>query len=404
MEGFRELGIIEPVLKAIEEEKFEHPSEVQEKSIPVVLSGKDVIAGSATGSGKTLAFGCGIIQRCERGRGLQALVLAPTRELAEQVSRAMRNFSKYKRLEIIAVYGGVGIEPQIRNIRNADVVVGTPGRLLDHLERKTIDFRNLRIVVLDEADKMFEMGFIEDVERILKSCPAQRQTLLFSATISRDVVHVAQKHMKSPVEVAVEGNVDPQKLQQCYYEVPDNLKFSLLVHLLKNEKSKLVMVFCNTKRNTDFVARNLKHAGINALAIHGGLSQAKRNRTLGEFHAQNIQVLVCTDVASRGLDIPGISHVYNYDIPKESRQYIHRIGRTARAGKEGKAVNILCSRDYDNFSRVLRDNAVEIPKEKTPYVERVVIAFTGRTPSPSGARTRFPSRAVPRHGYRRFNW
>ena len=392
MEEFRKLGIIEPIIKSITDEGFTEPSEIQAKSIPFVIQGKDVIAESATGSGKTLAFGSGIIQNCERGKGIQALVLTPTRELAEQISRKMRNFSKYKPLNVTVVYGGVSINPQIKWLQNTDILIATPGRILDHMERRTVNLQNVKILVLDEADRMFEMGFIDDVEKIIRSCPQKRQTLLFSATISSEVYHIAKRYMSNPIRVLAETQVDPKKLTQFYYDVQDNMKFSLLVHLLKNEKSGLVMVFCNTRHNTDFVARNLSALGIDAMATHGGFSQDKRNNVLKKFHSESVYVLVCTDVASRGLDIQGVSHVYNYDIPKDSKQYIHRIGRTARAGNEGKAVSILSSRDHDNFSRVLRECDVNITKIPMPQIERAHIKILDKGRSfdrrPSGFRPR----------------
>jgi len=378
MENFRKLGIIEPILKSIAEERFERPTEIQEKSIPLVLAGEDVIAESATGSGKTLAFASGVIKNSERGRGTQSLILTPTRELAEQVAEALKKFSKHKPLSIAAVYGGVSINPQIEQLRTADIVIGTPGRIIDHIRRRTIKLHSVKTLVLDEADRMLDMGFVEDVEKIIRECPAKRQTLLFSATISSDIAHLAQKYMREPVEVSAESYIDPRKLAQVYYDVADNLKFSLLVHLLKHEKSGLVMVFCNTRRNTDFVGNNLKSIGIDAMAIHGGLTQDKRNKIMKQFHSKKVYVLVCTDVASRGLDIQGVSHIYNYDIPRESKQYIHRIGRTARAGKEGKAINILAQRDHDNFRKILREYEVDVVKEKTPYVERVIIKHTDK--------------------------
>ena len=366
MENFKILGIIEPVLRSIKDEKFESPSEIQEKSIPLIIAGKDVIAGSATGSGKTLAFAAGILKNTEKGKGMQALVMTPTRELAEQVAQALTKFSKYKPLEIIAVYGGVGINPQIRGLKTADVVVGTPGRLLDHIARNTLRLGRVKTLVLDEADRMFDMGFKDDVEKIIRKCPIDRQTLLFSATINKEVVQLSRRYMHEPLQVSVDSFVDPKKLVQTYYDVADEQKFSLLLHLLKNESSDLVMVFCNTKRNTDKVTKNLKFSGIDALAIHGGLTQYKRNDVMQRFHTGKFCVLVCTDVAARGLDIKGVSHVYNYDIPRESKQYIHRIGRTARAGAEGKAINILSRSDYDNFGRVLKENDVEITEETLP--------------------------------------
>ena len=373
MKVFEDFGLSHTLMTAIRGLGFDEPTQIQELSIPHIMKGNDVIGESATGSGKTLAFGSGIIQNCAKGKGIQALVLTPTRELAEQIKKALRKFSKYNPLEITEVYGGVSINLQIKKLRTADVVVGTPGRMLDHIGRRTIDLSNVKILVIDEADRMFDMGFIDDVKEIIRNCPINRQTLLFSATISTEITNLAQRYMRKPVKVSAEPLVDPRKLRQVYYDIPDNLKFSLLVHLLKNEKAGLVMVFCNSRRTTDFVAKNLTFNGVDATAIHGGLTQARRNKIMEQFHSKRVYVLVCTDVASRGLDIKGISHVYNYDIPKESKQYIHRIGRTARAGKEGKAINILSSKDYDNFDRVLRDHDVNIVKEKSPRIERVQI-------------------------------
>lgn len=374
MESFRKLGLIEPILKSIEEERFTEPSEIQEKAIPLVIKGQDVVAGSATGSGKTLVFGSGIIQNCSRGKGIQALVLTPTRELALQVAESLRGFSKHKPLKTVTVYGGVSIGPQFRELKSADIVVGTPGRILDHIGRRSINLSRVSILVFDEADRMLDMGFIRDVEKITNECPRDRQTLLFSATISGDVGRLAHRYMRNPVNVSVESYVDSSKLEQVYYDVPDNLKFSLLVHLLNEEKAAMVMVFCNSQRNTDFVASNLRFSGIDALAIHGGFSQDKRTRVMKQFNEQKrVYVLVCTDVAARGLDIKGVSHVYNYDIPRDSKSYIHRIGRTARAGEEGKAVNILSSRDYDNFTKVMSDRSLKAYKEEMPHVERVKI-------------------------------
>ncbi|MFA6088400.1 MAG: DEAD/DEAH box helicase [Candidatus Woesearchaeota archaeon] len=373
MEKFKQLGIIEPILKSIKDEGFTDPSVVQQESIPHIVAGKDVIAGSSTGSGKTLAFGCGIIQHAEKGKGIQAIVLTPTRELAEQITKTLKKFAKYKPLNIVDVYGGVSIVPQIDKLRSADVVVGTPGRVLDHIERRTINLSKVKVFVADEADRMFDMGFSHDVEQIIARCPKEgRQTLFFSATLCNEITHFAKKHMTNPVRIMAEAEVDPSKLKQVYYDVIDGLKFSTLVHLIKNEKTNLVMVFCNSRDSTDFVAKNLQRNGIEAEAIHGGLTQARRTHIMESFHTQKVYVLVCTDVAARGLDIKGVTHVYNYDIPKESKQYIHRIGRTARAGADGKAINILAPRDHDNFGRVLREfKNMDITKEATPFVERI---------------------------------
>jgi len=370
MNEFKQLGISDFILESL---PFEHPTDIQKKAIPAVLDGKDIIAGSATGSGKTLAFSVGIIQHAKKGAGIQALILTPTRELAEQVATAIKEFSKHQPLGVTAIYGGVSINPQINQLQRVEIVVGTPGRILDHIDRNTINLSKVNTLVLDEADRMLDMGFIDDVEKIIKRCSKDRQTLLFSATIGGRLSQLAQRYMKDPVEISVESYVDPSKLKQVYYDVPDNLKFSLLVHLLKKEKSEMVMVFCNTQRNTDFVAKNLKGNGVDAIAIHGGFSQDKRTRIMKQFHSRSTHVLVCTDVAARGLDLPDVSHVYNYDLPKESKQYVHRIGRTARAGKEGIAVNILASRDYENFAIIQRDSSLDIKRKETPQVEKVMI-------------------------------
>jgi len=369
---FKELGIIQPILDSIKEQYFTNPTVIQAKTIPLILNGRDVIGGSETGSGKTLAFSCGIIKKTIRGSGIQSLVMVPTRELAEQVADAVKKFSKFKKINIVKVYGGVAINPQINYLRAADVVVATPGRLIDHINRNTINLKLVKILVLDEADLMLDMGFLPDVERIIREIPKSRQTLLFSATVSSDIHHLEKKYMNKPVRVSTEKFVDPSKLKQVYIDIPSQKKFSLLVHLLRKERAGLVMVFCNTRRNTEVVAKNLKINGIQSQAIHGGLTQNKRKQILQDFHKGKTYVLICTDVAARGLDINGVSHIYNYDVCKEAKQYIHRIGRTARAGNDGRAITLLSERDHDNFSRVnvLNEN---IEKEKTPEIERAKI-------------------------------
>jgi len=376
MEQFEKLGLCEHVLKVILNKKFTEPSEIQKKTIPLILEGKDVIAGSATGSGKTLAFGAGMIKNVVKGKGVQGLILTPTRELAEQVACALEEFAYYKELEVASVYGGVAMGPQIKKLAYADIVVATPGRLLDHMQHNSITLAKVDYLVLDEADRMWDMGFKEDVGKIVKACPKEKQTLLFSATISGDLADFSDKYMKSPVEISVESYVDTSLLKQIYYDVRDNEKFGLMVHLLKGEGDKLAMVFCNTRRNADFVANNLKDNGVRARAIHGGMDQSKRIRVLKEFADGKMNIIVCTDVAARGLDIQGVTHVYNYDLPKDHRDYIHRIGRTARAGESGMAVNILASRDYDNFSNIQRHNeGLVVKRENTPRFERVAVKF-----------------------------
>ncbi|MEA3399220.1 MAG: DEAD/DEAH box helicase [Patescibacteria group bacterium] len=383
MEKFRQLGISEDILKSIEELGFTEPTEIQQKGIPLSIEGKDVIGGSATGSGKTLVFGVPILQNIQRGQGIQALILTPTRELAEQIYNALGVFSKYNPLNIVTVYGGVSINPQFKAIKSADIVVGTPGRVLDHLQRDTLNLSKVKHLVLDEADRMLDMGFQEDVNKIISQCPTEKQMLLFSATIPPDIEDMTNRFMNNPVKVSAGAYVDPKKLNQFYYDIKSNVKFSLLAHLLKEEATGLVMVFCNSRSYTETVAKNLKKTGLDAIGIHGGLSQNRRQQVLDKFNSGKAFILVCTDVAARGLDIPGVSHVYNYDIPHDSNQYIHRIGRTARAGKSGKIVNLICDRDHENFSRVLRDYDVSITKLEKPYVEKIDI---GRSPDRQGPR------------------
>ncbi len=374
MEKFESLGLSKEVLKVLKEEGFEKPTEIQEKAIPILMKGKDLIGGSATGSGKTLAFSVPIIEKLKPNRRVQALIMTPTRELAEQVSGSIRNFSKYKKLNVLAIYGGVNIEPQMRKIAVADVIVGTPGRILDHIQRRTLKLDSVKFLVLDEVDRMFDMGFHKDVERIINECPKDRQTMMFSATISNEIDYLADKYTNNPEEVSVESYLDASKLKQIYYDVENNQKFSLLVHLLKEENADSIMIFCSTRRNVDFIVDNLNDVGINAKAIHGGMDQKKRIRVLQDFHEKGVRVLVCTDVAARGLDIKDVSHVYNYDLPPTSNEYIHRIGRTARAGKEGIAISLLSNRDYENFSNITRDSSLNIVQKDAPRFERVRIS------------------------------
>ena len=394
MTTFYDLNLSENLLKSLDHLGFEEPTEIQAKTIPIILSGADLIAGSATGSGKTLAFGGGIIPQIHKGAGIQALILTPTRELAEQILKVMKDITRFDKLAVTAVYGGVSLNPQFKLLQKADIVVGTPGRVLDHIARNTIDLSGVKHLVLDEADRMLDMGFFEDVTKIMNQCPKEKQTLLFSATIESRVAQLAKSFMRSPQKVSVEKYVDPSLLVQGYYDVPSNQKFSLLAHLIQEEKedSGLIMVFCNSRSYTDTVAESLNALGIESMAIHGGLTQQRRNKVIERFHSKKKFVLVCTDVAARGLDIKGVSHVYNYDTPNESSQYVHRIGRTARAGKDGKVINLISNRDYDNFSRVIYDNSeFEIPKLDKPKFKRVpmrtsTVRRDGRSNSSYGRR------------------
>ncbi len=373
MNTFENFGLSNELLESIRRLDITKPTQIQELSIPYIMQNKDLIGESATGSGKTLAFGCSITDHVSPGQGLQALILTPTRELAEQVKNSLKQFSSHKRLNIIAVYGGVSINPQIQDLRRVDVVVATPGRLLDHIKRRTINLAKIKILVLDEADRMFDMGFIDDVERIIKFCPVKRQTMFFSATISPQIKQLARRYMVHPEEISAVNQVDPSKLKQFYYNIDKNMKLSLLIYLLKKETSGLAMVFCNTRRTTDFIKKNLDINKVNSIIIHGGLSQNKRTNTINLFNNGKVGVLICTDIAARGLHIENVSHIYNYEIPRDPKDYVHRIGRTARAGEEGKAVNLLCDYDYDNFSKILNEyRAFTIQKMDVPELERII--------------------------------
>ena len=402
MNMFENFNLSPNIVTAIENMGFEKPTEIQAQSIPHVIKGEDLIGESATGSGKTLAFGLGIVEKAVPGRGLQALILTPTRELAEQVKEFIKKISG--ELSVASVYGGVSIEPQIKRMSKTEVVVATPGRLLDHLERKTVDLSKVSILVLDEADRMLDMGFIEDVERIMKACPSKRQTLFFSATISSEIAGLSRKYMNNPFKVSVRKHVDPSKLKQVYYDVPRGMKLSLLIHLLKKQKKGLGIVFCNTRRSTEFVIKNIRAYKVKSVVIHGGMTQNKRNKTLQMFNDGEVDALVCTDVAARGLHIENVSYVYNYEIPADPKDYVHRIGRTARAGDYGMAVNFIADSDHDNFSRVVEEyRNFKIKKTHKPYLDRISPVASSRTPRRSGPVRKhgqgLRGRSGPRSGY-----
>ena len=312
-----------------------------------------------------------MLEKIIPGKPVQMLVLTPTRELCIQDKDALESYSKYLGLKIVPVFGGVGYEPQIHGIRNSEVVVGTPGRILDHLSQGNLNLKGIKWLVLDEADKMFEMGFIDDVEKIIGQTPKERQTMLFSATFSSEIHSLIEKHLINPIRITAKIYIHKSKLHQVFYNVDQHDKFSLLVHLLKKKTTGLAMVFCATRDEVSLLTKNLYKQGIDVMAIHGGLAQAKRTKALELLKGAKIDVLVATDVAARGLDIQGITHIYNYDVPKTSVEYIHRIGRTARAGHQGDAVTLLSQRDFENFDRVLGDHSLEISQAELPQFERV---------------------------------
>jgi len=369
---FEEIEMNPKFLEKIREHGFEELTYIQEKCIPEIQKGRDVVGQAETGSGKTLAFCLPILDKIVPGRGIQALILTPTRELCVQVTEVFQDFGMPLGTKTTSVYGGVSIEAQIKNIRKADIIVGTPGRILDHLSRRTINFSDIRFLVLDETDRMLDMGFIDDVDEIIRHSSRERQTLMFSATIYEDIHHIMNKYLRNPLIIKTQPYVDAKNLKQIYYDIfPSNLKFSLLVHHLKNGVSGLAIVFCGTRRESDIVARNLRYQGINAVAIHGGMTQRKRLDSLNSLKNKKTDVLVATDVAARGLDIKGVSHIYNYDVPRTAKEYIHRIGRTARAGENGNAITLLTQRDHNNFRRIQREYEFEIEKADMPNFRRV---------------------------------
>ena len=364
--------------KAILDLGFSEFTEIQEKCIPLIQQGKDVIGLSYTGSGKTAAFGFPALEKVNPGKGLQLLVMVTTRELCVQVAKEFRKFTKYRKTFIVEVYGGVSIGPQIDNLQRADVVVGTPGRLLDHLGRGTLETHKIHILVIDEADKMFEMGFSDDVKKIISQVPKNSQKLLFSATMPQDIMDVVRQYMKNPEKIKMQTYVDKDKLIQHYYDVDRRDKFSLLAHIIKQNPGGLILVFCGTRHMVDAVSKNLYR-------------QNSRTQVMDAFRDGKLDVLVASDVAARGLDIKNVNLVINYDIPKTSQEYVHRIGRTARAGSEGKVISFLCSEDHDNFRRVLQDRSLLIQNEPAPQFPRVEFVRAQRQDG-------FGSRGGPRGG------
>ncbi len=372
LETFEVLNVKQDIAKALQEEGIVKPTTIQEKTIPLLHLGKDVVGISRTGSGKTAAFGVPLLEMVHKGEGVQGLILAPTRELANQISQELAKWSKYININIATIFGGVSLDPQVHQLRKAEVVVGTPGRVLDHLQRGTLDVSKLRCFVLDEADKMVEMGFIEDVEKILSATPEERQVVLFGATISDEIEYLKDNYMND-VEIAeAELHVKKDLLEQYYYNVRPNEKFSLLVHLLKKEDTDRVIIFCSKRSTVELVQKNLRENGVKAEMIHGKMRQNKRLHVIERFNNDKVHVLVASSVAARGLDIRNVTHVFNYDLSQDPQEYVHRVGRTARAGEAGKAITLLSQQDFGCFGAILDRyglDVVELPPEKFKRVQ-----------------------------------
>lgn len=350
--SFETLNVKPEIINALRDEGIEIPTEIQEQVIPLIQSGRDVIGISKTGSGKTAAFGIPVLEEIRPNQGIQAIFIAPTRELAVQISQHLRKIGKYLPVSIATVYGGVSLQPQIERLSRADIVVGTPGRILDHLGRRTLDLSRIRVVVLDEADKMAEMGFVEDIEEIIGYTPSNRQMLLFGATLCNKIDRLKQQYMRDPATAETQLQVEEEYLQQYYYDVSRDQKFSLLVHLLNTEKIRQAIVFCSTIVTVELIYQNLQMHRIKAEMIHGKLGQSRRLRVIDQFNKGEEKILVASPVAARGLDIKDVTHIFNYDLAQDPEEYIHRIGRTARAGESGKAITLLSQRDYETFSDI----------------------------------------------------
>lgn len=373
--SFFEFGISDKVIVSLSDMGFEEPTPIQKIAIPPALQGKDIIGQAQTGTGKTAAFGIPIMEQRPEARSKYpyAIILAPTRELAVQVSEELNKIGSRAGVVSLPIYGGQSIELQIKSLRKGvDVVVGTPGRVLDHIRRKTLVLKEVRTAILDEADEMLNMGFIDDIEKILGEIPDKRQTMLFSATMPKEILRIAKNYMANPVHLSVDaGEMVVAKIKQIFYEVREEDKIKALTRLLDVEDPSLTLIFCHTKREVDAVAGKLQQMGYPAGAIHGDFTQSHRDEMMRKFKGGDIDILVATDVAARGLDILDVSHVVNFSIPQDPDGYIHRIGRTGRAGKSGIAITFVTPRQYRQLRLIEQTAKTRIRREMLPTLEQV---------------------------------
>jgi ATP-dependent RNA helicase DeaD len=375
IEKFEDLRLSKDLLKAVEDMGFEEMTPIQARAIPLILEGKDIIGQAQTGTGKTLAFGLPILQSIHpKVKKVQAIILCPTRELAIQVAEELKSALKYKRdVVILAVYGGQPIDRQIRILKTgANIVIGTPGRTIDHINRGTLKLDTVKIVVLDEADEMLNMGFIDDVETILKKTPKERQTLLFSATMPKPILDLTRKYQKDPEYVkVVHKQLTVPNVEQYYFEVKESVKLDVLCRVIDMYELKSSLVFCNMKRRVDEVVMHLEARGYPALGLHGDMTQSQRTQAMDIFKRNASEILVATDVAARGIDVENIEAVFNYDIPQDEEYYVHRIGRTARAGKKGLAFTFVAGRDIYQLRDIESYASTKITRKSIPTLTDV---------------------------------
>lgn len=408
--SFKDLGLLEELLRAIDEEGYSKPTPIQEQAIPLVLQGGDILAGAQTGTGKTAGFTLPLLQRLmgkyQGKHAIRALILTPTRELAAQIGENVKIYGKYLPLKSCVIFGGVNINAQIKALASGvDILIATPGRLLDHVKQKTVNLFTVEILVLDEADRMLDMGFIHDIRKILALLPKNRQNLLFSATFSSEIKTLASAFLRSAKTIEVARHNTPAELvSQTVYSVDNKRKRALLSHLISSNNWKQVLVFTRTKHGANRLSQQLEVDGIKAAAIHGNKSQGARTKALDDFKKGTIRVLVATDIAARGIDIDHLPHVVNFEMPNVPEDYVHRIGRTGRAGQEGEAVSLVCVDEHKLLLDIERLLKRKIPSTIIPGYEpdpsiRAEPIPNGRNQfrGPSKNSSRGPSQNFSRH-------
>ncbi|MBK6773062.1 MAG: DEAD/DEAH box helicase [Ignavibacteria bacterium] len=372
---FDELNLSKEIQKAVEEMGFEEATPIQSEAIPAIMSGKDIIGQAQTGTGKTASFGIPLIEAIDKhSKNIQALVLCPTRELAIQVAEEMNNLLKYvKTVKVVPIYGGQSIDRQIKILKfGVQIVIATPGRLIDHINRGTLNLENVKMVVLDEADEMLDMGFRDDIEKILKTSPKERQTVMFSATMPRQIMDLSKKYLKNAEHIkVVHKELTVPNVNQYFFELKPNMKLDVLTRLIDIHDPKLSLVFCNTKRVVDELVSHLQARGYFAEGLHGDMKQMMRDRVMSKFRNGTLEILVATDVAARGIDVEEIDAVFNYDMPQDEEYYVHRIGRTARAGRAGQAFTFAVGKDFNKIKEIERYTKTKIVRQQIPSLKDV---------------------------------